>query len=280
MRSIATLTLMALMALSAMSRAALADEPKGDLANLQGKWAGKIGPNNEATMTVTIKGKSVELEFSPPRNPNVPEPKLAGEIIVDEKAIPKTFDWVKFLGPAGRELPPILGIYKLEGDTWTTCTSAANKERPAEFKAGENAPPRLTTFARVKEKADEKPIKGDLARFQGTWTASAGDNDEVVITMTVKANTYTAKWDSGDGTKVELKGELRMNDEAKPNKTIDFFNSKRNDGEDVKDALGIYEFDGDKIKLCAGDGGEERPTEFKKGSDGTPHLLTFTRKKD
>ena len=46
------------------------------------------------------------------------------------------------------------------------------------------------------------------------------------------------------------------------------------------DTFGIYVFEGDAITVCVGGGGEERPKEFKRGEDGTPHLLKFTKKKN
>jgi uncharacterized protein (TIGR03067 family) len=124
--------------------------------------------------------------------------------------------------------------------------------------------------------ADEP--KGDLAKFQGVWTAPAGPNDEVVVTLTVKDKNYTAKWDRGDGSTVELKGEIVVN-EAPNLKTLDFVKSQRNDGDDARDNLGIYTFEGEKLKVCVGGPGNERPTEFKKGEDGAQLLLHFSKKK-
>ena len=125
--------------------------------------------------------------------------------------------------------------------------------------------------------ADEP--KGDLGKFQGSWTAKVGENDEITVTMTVKGNAVTAKLDHGNGEVNELKGEMRLNELASP-KTIDFFHFTKGDGEDAKDNLGIYAFEGDKIKICVGGAGNERPTEFKSDSDGTHNLLIFSRKKD
>ena len=274
MRPILNLTLMAAMAVGITSALASAEEPTGDLAKLQGSWTAKGGPNTNIPLTLAIKGNAIEITGA---RPDGGEFKLKGELKLDEKATPRSVDWVKLITRGGGEMPDTPGIYKLDGDTWTVCGGGPGGERPTKFEAGEGGPPSLTTWARVKEKADEKTIKGDLARFQGTWLAPAGANDEVVITMTVKDNAYTAKWDRGDGTNVELKGELRVNEKADP-RTIDFFNGRRNDGDDARDNLGIYTFEGDQIKICVGGAGNERPTELKRGADGTPLLLIFTKK--
>ena len=89
----------------------------------------------------------------------------------------------------------------------------------------------------------------------------------------------TAKWDRGDGNVIEMKGEMRVNDLANP-RTIDFFHFTKGDGEAAQDNLGIYAFDGEKIKVCVGGAGNERPTEFKADEAGSHNLLIFARKKD
>jgi uncharacterized protein (TIGR03067 family) len=277
MRSIASLTLLVATAFGAATSPTFAEEPKDDLAKLQGSWTAKAGPNKDIPVTMIFKGSKFEVKLT---RPDGEEATLKGELKVDEKADPKTFDFVNFKGPQGEEIADNLGIYKLDGDTWNTCSGGPGNERPTRFEAGKGGPPNLATWTRVKDAAEEKPIKGDLAKLQGTWTAPAGPNDDLAITMTVKFNAYTASWDRGDGTKLELRGELRVNEKATPHKTIDFFNTKRDDGEDARDSLGIYEFDGEKVKFCVGGAGEERPAEFKRGVDGAPHILIFTRKKD
>lgn len=276
MRSIATLTLMAASALAAAAAPTLADEPKGDLARLQGSWTSKVGPNKDIPITVVIKGNAIELIVT---RPDGEEARLKGEIKLDEKASPKTLDWMKFTDSEGQDHPDNLGIYKFEGDSWITCSGGGGNDRPTKFEAGEGGPPMMTTWTKVKPKTEDKPIPGDLAKFQGTWLSPAGANDEVIITFTVKANTYTAHWDSGDGTKVELKGEMKLNEKASP-KTVDFVKTERKDGEDARDNLGVYAFDGDTIKVCVGGAGNERPSEFKRGEGGHPLLLIFTKKKN
>ena len=275
MRSIASLALIVATSLAAANRpASAADEPKGDLARLQGTWTAKVGPNKDIPITLSIKDSVIELAGS---RPNGGDFKLKGEIKLDEKASPKTLDWVKFTGPQGNELPENPGIYKLDGDSWTICAGGPGNDRPTKFEAGEGGPPNLTTWARVK--TDEKPIPGDLGKFQGSWAAKAGENEELAILMTVKGNAVTARLDRGDGNVIEMKGEMRVNELANP-KTIDFFHFTGGDGEDAKDNLGIYAFDGEKIKVRVGGAGNERPTEFKPDEAGSHNLLVFSKKKD
>ncbi len=275
MRTGASLSLFVATAFGLATAPSSADEPKGDLARLQGSWAAKVGPNKDLSATAAIKGNAVEITVVRPEGEDI---KLKGEIKVDDAAGPKTLDWVKFIGPQGNELPENHAIYKLEGDSWTVCAGGPGNDRPSKFEAGEGGPPNLTTWTRVKakEKADEKPIKGELARFQGSWKAEAND---VAIGMKVKGNAVTARWERGDNTQVELKGEIRLNDQADP-KTIDFFGFKNASGEDLKDNLGIFAVDGEKIKVCVGGPGNERPTEFKAGEGGPPTLLIFARAKE
>jgi uncharacterized protein (TIGR03067 family) len=271
MRAIASLTF--LFAAIVTAEPALADEPTGDLAKLQGSWSAKVGPDKNVPITLTVKDNKIELKVT---RPDGEEIKLTGQIKLDEKASPKASDWIEFTGPDGQELGDNKAIYKLEGDTWTTCSGGPGNDRPTKFEAGEDGPPNLTVWTRVKEKAEEK---SDLDKIQGTWLAPAGPNDEVMISLTIKDQKYIARYDKGDGTNVEIKGEVKIDDKGKL-KTIDFVKSERNDGEDAKDNLGIYTFDGEKFKVCVGGGGNARPTEFKKGDEGTPMLLIFAKKKD
>jgi uncharacterized protein (TIGR03067 family) len=73
---------------------------------------------------------------------------------IDEKAKPKTWDWTKFSGPDGQEVPDNPAIYDIDGDSLKICSGGPGNARPTEFKAGEEGPPNLVTLTRLKD--DEK----------------------------------------------------------------------------------------------------------------------------
>lgn len=120
----------------------------GDLAKVQGKWKAMVGPNSDIPLLIELKGKNVTISVRPPDGE---ERSFKGEVKLDEKASPKTWDWVKFTRPDGEAAPDRLGIYELAGDTLKICSSNPDEPRPTELKADEAAPFRLVTFTRQKD---------------------------------------------------------------------------------------------------------------------------------
>ncbi|WP_435009683.1 hypothetical protein P12x_000931 [Tundrisphaera lichenicola] len=274
MRMTTRLALIAAVGLGLTQIRASADEPKGDLAELQGSWSAKVGPDKDIPIILLVKDSAVEISVT---RPDGEEIKLKGRLKLDDQASPKTIDWLDFATPQGDTIPPNLGLYKLENGVWTTCSGGPGNDRPSKFEAGEGGPPMLTTWARVPEKP--APIAGDLGKFQGTWTGKGGEDEEVSITLTIKDNTIKARWERGDGTEVEFTGEMKLDEKANP-RTVDFVHFKRSNGEEAQDQLGIYAFDGDdKVKIQTGGPGNDRPTELKPGNEGEPNVFVLTRKK-
>jgi uncharacterized protein (TIGR03067 family) len=103
--------------------------------------------------------------------------------------------------------------------------------------------------------AKDAKASADLKKLQGQWTTPSQGGGDVVYTfkddkVTVKAPTR------------EYKMTVKLDDAAKPNKTIDLHIDEGPD--DAKDATskGIYKFDGnDKFVFCFMPEGE-RPTKF------------------
>lgn len=126
--------------------------------------------------------------------------------------------------------------------------------------------------------ADDKPLKGDLARFQGTWTAKVGPEKNIPLSLIFKGETVRLKLTGPDGQTFESDGEYRIDESAKPHKTVDWIKFSNLMGEDVPDNLGIYTFeDNDTLRVCSGDPGNPRPSEFKDGEDGPPRMVVLKR---
>jgi uncharacterized protein (TIGR03067 family) len=257
------------------------DKPaKGDLAKFQGTWTSSFGANNEVGLVVTFKESAAHVKFTIGDGQSI---EVDGAIKLDEKAKPhKTVDWVDFKAPQGDAAPDNFGIYEfIDDNTLKVCNGGPGNERPTEFKAGDSGAPQLITLKReAKKAADEtktEAIKGDLAALQGEWAAQAGPEKNVPVLLKIKGNTVSLAFEV-NGDSREMKGEVKIDDAAKPHKTIDWVKFTRPDGEDAPANLGIYTLEGDKFTVCSGGPGKERPTEMKAADMGQPSLLVFTKK--
>jgi uncharacterized protein (TIGR03067 family) len=128
---------------------------------------------------------------------------------------------------------------------------------------------------------EDEASKKDAEKMQGDWAAVSmiqdgtkyPDDDAQSFFRTVKGDEYTvfhfdqplAKW------------KFRLDATKKP-KTIDVL---KPDDDKAPAVLGIYEFDGDKFKLCVAAPGKDRPTAFesKEGSGQTLSVWEREKKK-
>src|SRR4051812_40541783 len=108
------------------------------------------------------------------------------------------------------------------------------------------------------------PPKGDAAKMQGTWAFVTHEMDGKKapedalknMTVTIKGNTFTVK----NGDQVIQAGTQKLDGTKKP-RTIDATITE-GEGKGTK-MLGIYELDGDTMKVCFDEKGKARPTAFK-----------------
>jgi uncharacterized protein (TIGR03067 family) len=118
--------------------------------------------------------------------------------------------------------------------------------------------------------ADEK-VEGDLKKVQGKWTAPSGNGEKVTYTF--------------DGKKLKLVApsrsyemEVKLDAEAKPEKTIDFKIIEAPEDAKGQTSKGIYKFDGEKFVFCFAPMGD-RPTKFE--MEGYEKIVvTLSRDKD
>jgi uncharacterized protein (TIGR03067 family) len=122
--------------------------------------------------------------------------------------------------------------------------------------------------------ADDDANKMDKEKLQGDWAAVSMVRDGMPIPRddaqaffrTVKGDKYTVfRYDE-----VVNKWTFTIDATKKP-KTMDVIPEGTDDK--AKASLGIYEFDGDKLKVCFAMPGKDRPTEFA-SKEGSGHAFT------
>jgi uncharacterized protein (TIGR03067 family) len=117
------------------------------------------------------------------------------------------------------------------------------------------------TGARADDKAD---VEKELKKFQGTWTfeSSKSGGKELPadvlkgLILTFEGDKHTVK----KGDEVIQAGTQKLNPSKSP-KTIDVTMTEGPNKGTVM--LGIYEIDGDTLKVCFDPHGKMRPTEFR-----------------
>lgn len=132
----------------------------------------------------------------------------------------------------------------------------------------------LATAADPKEDA----VKKEFKQLQGMWQATSVEQDgekatdAVAKQMKLVFEGEKATFYAGDT--VMMQGTVRLGPGAKP-KTLDLASKAGR----LKDQTveGIYEADGDSLKICLGSPGGARPTEFKSGKDQP--LVVYKRAK-
>lgn len=128
--------------------------------------------------------------------------------------------------------------------------------------------------------ADDKPAKGELQKFQGTWegTSSFGDQPLKMV-VTVKGDSWTFENTRPNGARITGNCKIAINEASSP-KTLDFIDLVRRTNQresQPSTQLAIYEFvDKDTLRVC--NGFRERPTEFKEGTNEVRQRL-FTLKR-
>lgn len=120
------------------------------------------------------------------------------------------------------------------------------------------------------EDAKDAKASADLKKLEGEWTTPSGGGGEVAYTfkgdkLTVKAPTR------------EYRMTVKLDDSAKPNKTIDLHIDEGPDDAKGQTSKGIYKFDGDDKFVFCFTPQAERPTKFEQV--GFEQFLTELKRK-
>ncbi len=125
---------------------------------------------------------------------------------------------------------------------------------------------------------DKADVEKETKKFQGTWmfeSSEAGGqklsaDDLKGLILTFEGDKHTVK----KGDEVIQVGTQKI-DPSKSPKTIDV--TMTEGPSKGKVMLGIYEFDGDTLKVCFDAEGKKRPTEFKSAA-GSPTFVNVHKR--
>jgi RNA polymerase sigma factor (sigma-70 family) len=248
-------------------------EVREDWDNLQGTWTATAAERDgqkvpeEALREIRILFRGSRIIIRPSGEPTRVSFRL------DPTRSPKVLAMTAQEGPdRGKTVP---GIYDLRGDRLKLCIAEKpGGTAPAEFATREASGLMLLVLKREPDEA-----RRDREKLQGTWQAVSGEgNGQPLADGYVKS--YKATF-TGDRVKLTAddsgEGTYTLDPTQKP-KAIDFRVSDGPGGR-TAEAIGIYEVEGDTLKLCMVEArdGNQRPTEF--AARGKEVLLVFQRTK-
>jgi len=236
-------------------------KPLDDLARLQGTWEfTTLEIDGQKMPPQMLLGSRIEVagnNFTTYTGATV----YKGIVKIDPSQKPKTIDMIFSEGP--EKGTTALGIYELDGDHWKLCLTIANRERPKEFATKPNSGLALETLKPRKVPPLSDAAKAELAKFAGEWTMESGEINgqkmpdplRAQFKRTVKADETLVMM----GDQVFMRAQFAI-DPAKKPKTIDYLQLEG----PTKGAkqLGIYEWDGERLKFCFASPGQVRPADF------------------
>ena len=144
---------------------------------------------------------------------------------------------------------------------------------------------RLLTAVLVLAAGDDTK-KSDVDKLQGTWVAVSIESDGKMVPeekvknvkMVIKDDTMNIT--TGGPGRQPPPATYKLDEKKKP-KAIDITAGGRDgSGKKTDDVLqGIYELDGDTLKICLGLPGKDRPTELSAKEGAKQTLYTYKRDK-
>jgi uncharacterized protein (TIGR03067 family) len=273
-----------------------------DFDNLQGTWSVTAFEADGRKMPAgAFQGSRIVIKGNAFRSVGMGA-TYEGTIEVDQMKKPKTFNLLFTVGHAAGTRN--LGIYKLDGDTWTICLATRGSKRPTRFATGPGTGFALETLERggVVRKTRKMTARSPHAAGRATkaavaerHAASSGAATELegewamiaAVLNGAPMSQDMVKWcqriTRGDvtsvvaGPQVMLRARFTL-DRAKKPPAIDYVNlAGTNKGQSQ---AGIFELSGDTLSICMAAPGRPRPAGFSsKAGDGRSYTTwRLTRK--
>jgi uncharacterized protein (TIGR03067 family) len=131
------------------------------------------------------------------------------------------------------------------------------------------------------DEAKEEAVKKELQAFQGTWRLISRELDgkkasEEELKDRVVVFDAAGKVSARHGDKITFEAAWKIDPTKKPKAVDSTSTLGENKG---KTNLGIYELEGDTLRVCLGPIGKERPTEFSSKPGSGNRLFRLEREK-
>ena len=209
-----------------------------------------------------------------------------GTLELDASSTPRQINMKFAVGPEKGNINP--GIYDLQGDTLKLCLATRGDARPSSFASAPGSGVAFETLTRGEPAIDENkasrspkavPVSAGVNDLEGEWdlVSAVMDgkpmDDSMVkwVTRVTRGNQTTVY----AGPQVMLKVEFTVDASTTP-KAIDYVGlAGPNQG---KVQHGIYEFEGDLLKMCVAAPGTARSTTFE-SMPGDGSTLTVWKRK-
>jgi uncharacterized protein (TIGR03067 family) len=191
--------------------------------------------------------------------------EYGGTIAIDTSKKPKRFDLTFTEGPEQGNRS--LGIYELDGDTWRICLGLTGKTRPRKFATAPGSGHALETLARgpAEETAPETsaPPGDRVDEMSGEWHMVSCIRDGYTLEpLLVKSGRRIGRGGVTTtmfGKQVFMKAHYTLDSSQSP-KTIDYAITQG--ASKGKTQYGIYELDGELLRICYAGPGKPRPSDF------------------